>query len=104
MRQQSAQTGKSLPHLIHRQNHPIRKNEDADERRQTAQTNHHHRDNGLAEQVLRNRDRQREHEVTLTAEQVFVKTLDENGRRHHKRGHHHAHIQHGADGGQHEVQ
>ena len=104
MRQQIGQTGKSLPHLIHRQNHLIRKNEDADECRQTAQTNHHHRDDSLAEQVLRNRDRQGEHEVALTAEQVFVKTLDEDDRRYHKCRHHHAHIQHGADGRQHKAE
>ena len=104
VRQQIGQTGKSLPHLIHRQNHLIRKNEDADECRQTAQTNHHHRDNGFTEQMLRHRDRQGEHEVALTAEQVFVEPLDENDSRYHKCRHHHAHIQHGADGGQHEIQ
>ena len=82
----------------------IGKNADAEERRDAAQRDHNHRDDGLTEQVLRNRDRQGEHEVALTAEQVFVKTLDEDDSRYHKCRHHHAHIQHGADGRQHKAE
>ena len=35
---------------------------------------------------------------------ALVKTLDEDDSRYHKCGHHHAHIQHGADGGQHKAE